>query len=165
MAWNTREMVWNPRELQMNPGNSRAYFASTGIKWESTASWQESLKCLSSFVIFLPILPPMFHAQQLQLLWEQWQRREEQLMLFSLFFKTIDLSNCCQYSSLGGAVYTCSCNVLRGLAWMDKQLLLIAAKPDYVECWFLLQIKALFISSHLSHCWVSWVGYIKHNRQ
>ena len=62
-------------------------------------------------------LPPtMCHAQQLQLLWEQWKRREEQLMLFSLFFKTIDLSNCCQDSSLGGPVYTCSCIVLRGLA-------------------------------------------------
>ena len=34
---------------------------------------------------------------------------------------------------------------------MYKQLLLITAKPDYVEGWFVLQIKALYISSHLSH--------------
>ena len=35
-------------------------FLYTGIKWESAASWQESLKCLSSFFIFLSILPPCF---------------------------------------------------------------------------------------------------------
>ena len=91
------------------------YVVLNGSHHVAAATWRESKNFFPLFSFSSPS-SPMCHAQQLQLLWEQWKRREEQLMLFSLFFKTIDLSNCCQDSSLGGAVYTCSCNVLRGLA-------------------------------------------------
>ena len=69
----------------------------------------------SSFFILLSILP-LVSCTAAAAAMRTIEMRGRAAMLLFPFFKTIDLSNCCQDSSLGGVVYTCSCNALRVLA-------------------------------------------------
>ena len=78
------------------------------------------------FLFYFALHPPPWDIAQQKL---SEQKKEEQHVLLCFSRKQTN-----QFAVKDGAVYTCSCNVLRGLAKICIQLMLIAAKPDYAEC-------------------------------
>ena len=118
----------------------------------AAATWQQSNLPFPFFSFCSPSSPHV-----------AWSCCENNRSCSSFFLNTIEASKILSRKQLSAAVYTCSCYLWSDLSEICKRLLQIVAKPDYVEWWFMLQIKAWYPSSHLSHCWVSKVSYIKHN--